>query len=165
MLLMTHRGFPWLMLLLIASGCGGGATADRKPTSPVSGKITLAGGPVAGAYVTFAPKSGQPVATGQTDSAGEYRLTTYEAHDGAVAGDFVVLVIKPSANPTKGLSAEDYHRASASGQIPVSHGGSSAAQSKSEGSGLPERYSDIKTSDLKATVKPDVATYDFELKP
>jgi len=82
------------------TGCGSGEDAkwlkDRKPVYKVNGKVIHKGTPLAGAAVAF--KSGaanaQIGAGGQTDSAGNFTLTTYTTGDGAVEGVHTVTVAK-----------------------------------------------------------------------
>ena len=63
---------------------------------PVEGTLTLNGQPLANAQVVFHPKS--PVdkkivaARGRTDASGNFKLTTYDAHDGAAEGAYAVTV-------------------------------------------------------------------------
>lgn len=151
---------------LFTAGCsGGGAGPERKPTIRVSGTITMAGGPVADAVVTFSPQEGQPVAFGRTDSEGKYTLTTYEAGDGAVAGKYIVLVNKSSGSGA-GPGAAVSHEAFVSGQASVtSHAAAGKPGGSTPASILPEKYSKANTSDLTTTVSADKTTYDFELQP
>lgn len=152
--------------LLLATGCSGGAGAERKPTIKVSGTIKMAGGPVADAVVTFSPQEGQPVAFGRTDSQGKYTLTTYEAGDGAVAGKYIVLVTKSSSGGTASGSGPVSHEAFVAGQASVTaHAAAGKSGGASASSVLPEKYSRTTTSDLTATVAPEQNTYDFELQP
>ncbi len=148
------------------TGCsGGGSGPERKPTIKVSGKITMAGGPVADAVVTFSPQEGQPVAFGRTDSEGKYTLTTYEAGDGAVAGKYIVLVNK-SSGAGGGGTASVSHEAFVSGQAAVTaHAAAGKPGGSAPASVLPEKYSNASTSDLTTTVSPDKTSYDFELQP
>jgi hypothetical protein len=75
-------------MVLAATGCGGG----RKPVA-VSGTITLDGKPLAGATVTFSPVEGHGrSAGGLTDDSGEFDLTTFNSGDGALPGDYKVIV-------------------------------------------------------------------------
>ncbi|MCA9050851.1 MAG: carboxypeptidase regulatory-like domain-containing protein, partial [Planctomycetaceae bacterium] len=78
---MNHRYVvsTQVLSLMLLAGCSGGGDANRQPTFPVTGTVTLGGGPLAGAAVTFSPKDGQPVATARTDANGKYSLTTYDA--------------------------------------------------------------------------------------
>lgn len=75
--------------------------AQRKPArrpkpAKVIGVLTVDGQPAAGATVTFSPSRdgasrGYP-AVGKTDPNGKFRLTTFEAGDGAVPGVYTVTV-------------------------------------------------------------------------
>jgi hypothetical protein len=84
------RGLALLVpvLFLLPTGCG--------PTVHVKGRVTLGGKPVPGATVLFVPEpggDGRP-ASGWTDDAGEFQLTTYRPKDGAVRGTYRVVVRK-----------------------------------------------------------------------
>jgi hypothetical protein len=84
-------------LLLIAavtllSGCGN----DGPKTVPVTGKITLNGGPwPERGMIVFAPKEaaeGYPRRAGQAifDRNGDYSATTFASHDGLIPGAYSV---------------------------------------------------------------------------
>ena len=81
--------------LLVIAGCGGGPS---KPTTyPVTGTVTYKGTPLEGATVTFISKNQvvQPhSAVGTTNAAGKFELTTFANGDGAVAGSYLVKVVK-----------------------------------------------------------------------
>jgi hypothetical protein len=74
-------------LVLVALGCG-------KPYQlvPVSGKVTLDGKPLAGAWVHFAPVATErnsapgPTSHGQTDAEGRFSLRVSPEEAGAVVG-------------------------------------------------------------------------------
>ena len=88
----------WSMVLALAvlgamAGCGG---PDRPMTVPVSGIVRYAGQPVAGADVVFQPQQG-PMATGQTDEQGRFQLMTFQPGDGAVPGEYAVMISKKEA--------------------------------------------------------------------
>jgi len=158
--------------LLFASGCGGGGEGaeDRVSVYKVTGKVTLAGGPVAGASVTFSPKDKQPVATGKTGNDGTFTMTTYDSGDGAAAGKFVVIVSKPIAsaasgnapptghdpnNKTGGFDSAAFHSAQRAA------GGGTGADS-----GLPAKYSKADQSDLLIEVKSSGDNkFELDLKP
>src|SRR5262249_29630685 len=78
------------LLALAACGCGG-----RKGPVAVAGVVLLDGKPVAGATVSFLPtgETGRP-ATGLTDGQGVFRLTTSDKGDGALPGDYRVVVAR-----------------------------------------------------------------------
>jgi hypothetical protein len=80
-------------LILFAAGCGGAA---RPPVYSVDGTLTYTDGtPVpGGASVTFHTESGGKAyqARGAVGPDGRFRLTTFDADDGAVAGEHKVSV-------------------------------------------------------------------------
>src|SRR5688500_1432938 len=88
------RTAPWIILAAICSSTGC-AQSDRPATFPVRGKVTYQGRPVTGASVAFLAPGAPRLAVGTTDGAGNYRLTTFESGDGAIAGTHVVTVRKP----------------------------------------------------------------------
>lgn len=152
-----------LAVMAISLGCSGqNAGGNRKTVYPVTGKVTLAGGPVAGATVMFSPMEGQPVATAISDAEGNYRLTTYEAADGAAAGSFKVLVTKEVASAAPpGPVAHDAARPGAGAAM---HAAAKANKGK-DGAGLPEKYSRMDQSDLLVKVEDKPNTIDLALKP
>ncbi len=77
-------------------GCGPG----YPETFPVSGTVTLDGKPVPGAAVVFTPDQGQQ-ATGTTDDAGRFDLSTYELGDGALPGMHRVTVTKTTVESSE----------------------------------------------------------------
>jgi len=85
-------GLAGLALLLAAAGC-----SDKHTPIPVSGEVTLDGQPVEAATVYFYAvgdlKEGR-TATGQTDKEGKFRLSTLGTNDGALPGNYKVVVSK-----------------------------------------------------------------------
>jgi hypothetical protein len=81
-----------MTLMLAAAGCGG----KYKPV-PVSGTVTLDGKPLEGAMVNFYSigdaKEGRG-AHGTTDKNGAFSLTTMKDGDGAIRGDYKVVINK-----------------------------------------------------------------------
>ena len=71
-----------------------GCEEPGTPKVQVSGTVTFKGKPLEGAIVSFTPKAGGQPASGTTDSAGKYVLSTESNADGAVAGDYVVTIAK-----------------------------------------------------------------------
>ena len=90
------------IMILLFVGCGGGS--DRPKLAPVAGVVMKAGKPLADVIVTFhlegdaAPR----LAMGKTDSAGKFRLTSYDTNDGAMIGTHVVTVVKVEAKDQGG---------------------------------------------------------------
>lgn len=146
-------------------GCGG--ASDRPKVYKVTGKITMSGAPVAGATVTFAPKlpiekPPQPVAIGITDAEGAYTLQTFNPGDGAVEGNYIVLVTKATAAPAATIGGHDPNKVF---DAAAAHAQATAAMSGQAG-GLPVKYSSPTQSDLKAKVESGGKNdFPFDLKP
>ena len=119
------------LLVLAALGCS--SAEKRVPVYPVKGSVKVNGKPAAKAVVVFHPLAAAdpnvPNPTGEVADDGTFALGTYSAADGAPAGEYAVTVMWPT-----GSSAI---------------GGDAAEDDK-----LGKRYSDPKTSGLKATVAP-----------
>jgi len=94
--------FP-LLLLVAAGGCGGGGSM-----APVSGRVTLAGRPLADAVVTFQPVRAQGAETlnmtgsvGKTDADGRFDLRLIEPDKpGAAVGQHRVSISTASSDAT-----------------------------------------------------------------
>ena len=80
--------FSALLAAAVISGCGKKGGLE---TAPVSGKVTYRGKPLTTGTVMFVPGEG-PAATGEINSAGVYKLTTYTSGDGAVIGKHKVTI-------------------------------------------------------------------------
>lgn len=84
------------LLLILTSGCGDGAT--KLAVARASGRVVCDGQPVANASVLFNPNAAGKTALvgkqayGNTDENGEFTLSTYGKHDGAVIGKHSVIV-------------------------------------------------------------------------
>ena len=122
-----------------------GCAADRRdvePTYPVSGTVTFDGEPVEGAQVVFVAVGEGLGAVGTTDSSGRYSLTTFQAGDGALPGEYQVRITQfagaVAENPGSD-SDEDY----------VDPGRDDAWVPENL---LPAHYADPGTSGLTATV-------------
>ena len=115
-------------------------------TLPTTGIVRQKGAPVADATVTFSPagQSSGKAASGKTDASGKFTLTTLKAGDGALPGDYEVIVSKMETSG-KAMTDEEAREYYNKFQKPPP-----APQSKSA---LPEKYSTAATSGLKATVK------------
>ena len=127
-----------LAMLVATSGCG-----SRRPTPvQVGGQVTLDGKPVDAAAVTLVPEAGGRPAAATTDSSGAFKLSTFTAGDGALPGEYTVVVTK--------------YESKAGATAPAEEGGSDGlmgAMPEMKKSLLPEIYSSPTTSGLKVTVK------------
>ena len=94
-------GLSALGLALALPACGG--NAGQLPVYPVKGQVALNGEPTDGAFLVFHPVAGEATkgdkTTGeplrpraQVKSDGSFELTTYQAQDGAPAGEYAVTV-------------------------------------------------------------------------
>ena len=89
---------PILTLVLLFFGLAScSKSAGRKPTFPVSGRVLLPDGkPAEHALVVFHPvdESGEGIGKphGKVGADGGFKLTTYDADDGAPAGEYRVTV-------------------------------------------------------------------------
>lgn len=90
---------PLLLLALVALvGCGKGG---RVPAHPTEGTLLINGQPAANVFVLFTPVGGKDPAlrpSATTDLEGKFRLTTYEAFDGAPAGEYTVSFLYEPVN-------------------------------------------------------------------
>jgi len=83
-----------LLLPLASAGCG--SNVSRLPTHPVEGFVQFEGRPLPGAFIVLHPKglADQKVlpAHAKTDASGKFKSSTYDANDGAIAGEYSVTV-------------------------------------------------------------------------
>lgn len=135
------------VVLLVVAGCG------SPKVYPVSGQINFNGQPMAGTgSITFIPmvqKEGAPMAGGEVLADGTYQLTTVKANDGALAGEYRVVItqvtsVEPQAAPD-GQAAPAVVAALRPEQL------------------IPANYGDHANSPLTATVKAENNTINFDL--
>ena len=127
-----------VVLPALLSGCAKQEFQNlRQPTHAVRGQVTLDGKPVANATIVFKPVDAakfkwreQPQA--KSDAEGRFTVFTYEANDGAPAGDYKVGIAILAA-------AEE-------------EGGDQVRRDKSAPK-IPARYGDAATSGLTAKVE------------
>ena len=139
---MNARRFFHLSLVLLLMGCGKPADPNRPKTIPVTGTVTYKGQPVEGATVTFF--GGTRGAVGLTDASGGFKMTTFEAADGAIPGTYKVMITK---TVLEGAPAET-GTGTASGAEPFFG---------TEKDLLPAKYKDVNQSGLTAEVKEGAA--------
>ncbi|MGC1274283.1 MAG: carboxypeptidase-like regulatory domain-containing protein, partial [Planctomycetaceae bacterium] len=150
--LSRFRSWTSVGALLLAGCIGAGEGGEQVDVYEVTGKVTMAGGPVANASVIFSPKEKQPVAMGRTNASGEFTLTTYEEGDGAAVGEYEVLISKQSVKKNASIPQHDPNNPNAF--TPPSHSGAQAAEAGSA-SGLPAKYGNAGQSGIMQTVKAD----------
>jgi len=134
-----------LGVLVGTIGCGGGATPPPR-TILVTGVVTFAGQPLNKGTVTLQPldtgdKSLSRPAIGQIQSDGTFKLGTFKDGDGALPGEYAVLIASYENEPT----AEEYD---------------AGVKRKSA---IPEKYSNAISSGIVASV-PKEGKDSMELK-
>lgn len=127
------------------AGCGPG----RPATATVQGKVTYQGKPVVEGTIVFYPEKGRP-ATGTLAPDGSYRLTTFDANDGAMLGPHRVTIEARRITPTMIPAGDDPESAGAHGPPKVEWL-------------LPEKYAGRDSSPLTAEVKPGRNDIDFDI--
>jgi hypothetical protein len=82
---------------IVLAAIGGCGASNRKQLYPVSGAVFVQGEPAVGARIFLSPaenptdpKALRPFAI--VDKDGSFRLTTYNAYDGAPAGDYIIII-------------------------------------------------------------------------
>jgi hypothetical protein len=88
----SRVSFGLLWICLTAVGCGGG---DRVAVYPVRGQVLFDGKPMAGGgSISFVPMAAQKgkTAGGTIEKDGTYKMSTYGDGDGAMAGQFRVVI-------------------------------------------------------------------------
>ncbi|HXG12727.1 MAG TPA: metallophosphoesterase [Gemmataceae bacterium] len=113
-----------------------------QPVQPVRGRVLLDGKPIADAHVVFheqKPGAVRPLRLdAYTEADGTFVLTTYDRHDGAPAGEYVVTLVWQKPDPTD--------------------------PDKLGPNLLPERYAKPATSPLRFTVKEGTNDLVIEVK-
>jgi hypothetical protein len=143
---------PWLLLglflcpvLLATAGCG------NQSLNKVEGVVTLDGVPLSGATVSFMPVEQGRAAAGMTDSAGNFRLTTFRTDDGALAGDYRVIVALDDKE-RKPVTTDEEKKAARIGTMTPQGKKKQAELMSKKPRQVPEIYSDIKKTPLKEVV-------------
>ena len=112
------------------------------------GRVLLDGAPVAGATVMFMPTHDGHPAYAITDSNGRFRLMTFKEGDGALRGEYKVVVTHtdplpppPQAEPGDPESVKEHYKA--------------LKATRNKKTPLPRRYGDAEQTPLRCTVPPD----------
>jgi hypothetical protein len=118
------------LLTALLGGCRGSGIY------PVEGKVNWTDGSpakeLAGSHVIFDLPEKKTSARGIIEADGSFRLTTKKPNDGATVGDYKVLLVEANRKPLGGPDS--------SALAPTV---------------MDSRYSDPRTTDLQATVKPE----------
>ena len=146
-----------LLTLVLCTGCGGDLVQ-------LNGRVILDGKPLEKATVTFThvhdTEEGGRLASGFTDEAGYFRLTTFERDDGIIPGQYKVTVLKVTTNDPTDLDSEQpdsvLHKIHAA-TSPLS------AYFANVKNVLPEVYGDYKTTPLSCDVDSKLRNVEFEL--
>jgi hypothetical protein len=133
---------------LLVAGCSGSGDGNHPKTVQVTGTVKYQGQTVEGADVTFNNVTAGHTATGKTDSAGRFSLSTFGREDGAVPGEQLVAVRRVDVIDNTPPDVD------------VSAGGQSVPPTVRWL--VPEKFSNIKTSGLKYEVK-DGDANDFKI--
>ncbi|MDR3109235.1 MAG: hypothetical protein LBU65_06050 [Planctomycetaceae bacterium] len=150
-----------LALGALFSGCNSGGVA----TVPIEIVITYKGEKVEGALVTLAPtvKDGsQRTATGMTDANGKVGITTPAGGNGAMEGDFKVIVMKTPQ--IGGKQDETPVFATFEEAVVHSSSGNTKMGDDKPKHQLPVKYASEETTDLTVSVKKgDKNSWTFDL--
>jgi hypothetical protein len=143
---------PWALLglllspvLLASAGCG------NQNLSKVDGVVTLDGVPLSGATVSFMPVEQGRSASGLTDGNGYFRLSTFRTDDGALAGDYRVIVVVDDTE-RKPVTTDAEKQSARIGTMTPQGKKKQAEEKSRKPRQVPEIYSDIKKTPLKEVV-------------
>lgn len=151
-----------LTLVLAAIMVGGCYSGTRRPpTYQVTGTVAMKGQPLEGATVVFVPAegAGHEAATGISDAAGKFKLSTFMADDGAQEGEYRIKVSKFDVKkPTKEeqqkyVSMEEEQKIQFGDELPT-------PPAKNL---LPKKYASEATSGFTYTVKKGQNTVELKL--
>jgi hypothetical protein len=139
------------LIVLSLAGCGG---HDFGPTGKVTGKLTMAGKPLAvGTAVSFMQMEKGFLAFGQTDAEGKFEVNSWNG--GAMpVGKYKVMIAPPTANlpDPNSVSPEEA----------FDHPELLDPVVKAE---FPKKYRDTQTSGLEYEIKEGANDFQIDLKP
>jgi hypothetical protein len=161
---MKNRRFEIAGLWLVLAACcliPGCNRSSGPATYPVRGTVTYLGKPVVGASVVFMADGASRAATGKTDGAGAFSLTTLEENDGAVPGTHVVTVKKYDSEPPS-LPAAPADGAT-DPAVEAKYTAAMARWLETAKIAVPMKYTDRRTSDLRRAVVEGENSFEIEL--
>ena len=150
---------PLFYAVIVVGGCG---KPPGLATYPVAGTVTYNDMPLVGAVVIFVGESRDaPRSSGTTDGDGKFTLTTYVSGSqilpGAPPGDYHIIVTKNSAvggagggMDTSGMEKLSPEERAVQMQTMIRKNQDEAAEKPK--SDVPEIYTDVRTTTLKATI-------------
>ena len=146
--------FGALAAILVAGACGCGSNLPK--TVKVNGKVTLDGEPLQGASVQFMPQeaSGHP-AFGTTDEGGNFKLTTFSTNDGALPGQYKVIVQRQDVAEIEVPKEGPGGKPKSPMQAAMEAGRKAGKTRKKEPPKVPPKYSDPNKTILREKVPPD----------
>ena len=108
---------------------------------PITGEVTYNGEPLTHGRVVYLPASPSVgrQANGPIQPDGTFSLTTQNSNDGAMHGEYHIVVFSRTGGANKAASREEFEKAA----------------KKSNGSAIPLKFNDHRTSGLKDTVDGD----------
>ena len=141
---LRHAWLCITVLAVAASGCsrGGKQIPNRVP---VSGRVTIAGQPLAYGTVQFVPDSPEGHAAMATIKAGSFTLASAESFPGVVKASYKVSIVSPQP-------------------IDPSNRPSDPFSPEANKSNIPKRYGNIETSGLAVDVTGPTHDLTFDLK-
>jgi hypothetical protein len=145
---LLRRGGPMVLVLGMLIGCSGDDLGRRYR---VSGHVTRKGQPVTKGTVNFMPVdlAKSRAASGEIQSDGSYTLTTQDPGDGALAGDYRVVISLADVGELERTA----------GGMPILNE-PKKVQVKNL---VPPKYSDPGQTVLKCKVEPHSNTYDIDM--
>ena len=138
-----HRERPvWRAWLVVGAamfaGCESGSSLDL---IPIRGEVVYQGKPLGDGQVVYLPAetgAGRQ-ATGQILEDGTFQMSTKEANDGVVKGDYKISIYAYEPHPGEPATREEHEELAQKGGI-------------ERGFVIPARYADVATSGLTDTV-------------
>jgi hypothetical protein len=107
----ARRALGWGGICVLVCLCSACSKSDRTPVYPARGQVLFEGEPIPHALVVLHPVNADnkeaPRPQGKVNADGAFTLSTYDAGDGAPAGEYAVTVQWLLSPASKGKSYED----------------------------------------------------------
>lgn len=105
----VSAGFSGFSVLVIAASlvaAGGCGQPGLPGVVPISGRVTLDGEPLPSGEIRYLPKSPEGrMARGRLDDRGRFELTTLRQGDGALPGEYEIVILAPVEESAEDASA------------------------------------------------------------